>query len=130
MEAKLSRLSNVSVDICKKAVETGAGILADQVRKNLEKNLERSEYSEGDLLNSFGITPVDIDEKGIINAKVGFDGYDRNGVPNALKARAMESGTSKQQKRPFMRPAVKATKDKVEKAMQDVIDREIQKVMK
>lgn len=130
LEIQLSQLGRASADIGKKAVKAGVGILADQVRKNLEKNLQGSEYSTGDLLESFGVSPVDVDKNGIINAKVGFAGYDRKGVPNALKARAMESGTSRQPKKPFLRPAIQATKEKIEKTMEDVIDNEIQKIVK
>ena len=130
LEVQLSKLGKATTNIGGKAVKAGAGVLADQVRKNLEKNLQDSGYSTGDLLDSFGISPVDVDKNGVINASVGFAGYDRKGVPNALKARAMESGTSKQRKKPFMRPAIKATKDKVEKVMQETMDNEIQKIVK
>ena len=130
LEVKLSQLGRASADIGKKAVKAGVGILADQVRKNLEKNLQGSKYSTGDLLDSLGVTPVGVDKNGVYNAKVGFSGYDRKGVPNALKARAMESGTSRQPKKPFLRPAIQATREKIEKTMEDVIDNEIQKIVK
>ena len=130
LEKQLSSLSRGSIEIGKKAVRKGAGILADQVRANLRKNLAGSEYSTGDLEESLGVTPAGVDRNGVINAKVGFDGYDRKGVPNQLKARAMESGTSRQRKRPFIRPAVNKAKQKVEKAMEQTIDEEISKIVK
>ena len=94
------------------------------------KNLTGSKYSTGDLEESLGVTPADIDNDGVINSKVGFHGYDRKGVPNVIKARAMESGTSTQRKRPFIRPAINKVKQKVEKAMEEIIDNEINKVVK
>jgi len=130
LEKQLSSLSQGSIEIGKRAVRRGAGILADQVRANLRKNLAGSEYSTGDLEESLGVTPAGVDKNGVINAKVGFDGYDRKGVPNQLKARAMESGTSRQRKRPFIRPAVNKAKQKVEKAMEQTIDEEISKIVK
>ena len=130
LEMQLSQLQGHSIEIGKKAVRKGAGILADQVRTNLRKNLAGSEYSTGDLEESLGVTPAGVDKKGVINAKVGFDGYDRKGVPNQLKARAMESGTSRQRKKPFLRPAINKTKQQVEKAMQEIIDEEISKIVK
>ncbi len=130
LEKQLSSLSQGSIEIGKKAVRKGAGILADHVRANLRKNLAGSEYSTGDLEESLGVTPAGVDKNGVINAKVGFDGYDRKGVPNQLKARAMESGTSRQRKRPFIRPAVNKAKQKVEKAMEQTIDEEISKIVK
>lgn len=108
----LDNLGKDSVEITKKVVYSGADIVADEVRKELTHALGESEYSTGDLLNSLGIAPIDSDSRGNTNTKIGFDGYDRKGVPNALKARAMESGTSTQTKKPFMRKAVNRAKKK------------------
>lgn len=130
LEMQLLELQGKSTETGKRAVRAGAGILADQVRANLKKNLVGSEYSTGDLEESLGVTPPGIDKKGVINAKVGFDGYDHKGVPNTLKARAMESGTSKQKKKPFIRPALNKVKEKVEKTMAEIIDEEIKKTVK
>ena len=127
---KLGALGAKSEETAVKAIQAGAGIVTDQIRKNLEANLAGSQESTGALAESLGITPVSTDRDGVINAKIGFDGYDEKGVPNQLKARVMESGTSKIQKRPFVRPAVNATKKVAEEAMQRVIDEEIEKTMK
>lgn len=127
---KLSRLESGSEAIAKKAIYAGAGIVTDKIRSNLQANLAGSTQSTGSLVNSLGITPITRGRDGWINAKVGFDGYDEKGVPNQLKARVMESGTSKIKKRPFVRPAVNATKKPAEEAMQRVIDEEIEKIMK
>lgn len=153
---KLSRLVQGSEEIAKKAVYAGANIVANEVRRRLESNLEESaaareskrkrprktgvlpestgidqgpEKSTGALAESLGIAPIDRDEDGVINAKIGFDGYDEKGVPNQLKARAMESGTSTQQKRPFVRPAVKATRKQANEEMGRVVEEEIKKRM-
>ena len=148
LELELSQLGAKSTEIGKRAVRRGAGILADEIRKNLEANIQdpspvgkhsgdnvfavKGNYgkSTGDLLDSLGVSPADVDKNGIINSKVGFSGYDRKGVPNALKARAMESGTSTLRKRPFIRPAVNAVKGKVEQAMENIIDGEQKKIVK
>lgn len=127
---KLSNLETGSDEIAKKAIYKGAGVMADQIRSNLEKNLAGSETSTGDLIDSLGVSPIKEDRAGNWNAKVGFDGYDRNGTPNALKARVMESGTSTHQKRPFVRPAINQARNKAKDAMREVIDKEIDKVMK
>lgn len=127
---KLSRLEAGSEEIAKRAVYAGAGIVADKIRENLSANLSGSQQSSGALEASLGITPVAADRDGWINAKIGFDGYDERGVPNQLKARVMESGSSRVKKRPFVRPAVTATKKAAVEAMQRVIDEEIEKTMK
>jgi HK97 gp10 family phage protein len=122
---KLSKLGADAPKIAKKAVMAGANPVADEIRRNLENNLKGSEYSTGDLLDSFGVAPPGIDGRGNTNTKIGFDGYDRKGVPNALKARAMESGASGQTKKPFVRPAVRKMKKKAIEEMGKTIETEI-----
>lgn len=123
---KLSQFATQSDEIAKKAIFEGAKIVADKVKSNLEGVL--SPYATGDLVASFGVTPIEKDASGNWNAKIGFDGYGTDGVANQLKARVLESGSSKQQKRPFVRPAVNATKKQVVDKMGQVIDEEIKKL--
>lgn len=124
-EIKISKLGSESDRIAKKVVIAGAIPIADEVRKNLEKNLEGSKYSKGDLLDAFGISPASVDNEGRTNTHVGFEGYDSKGVPNALKARAMESGTSTQPKKPFVRPAVNKMRKRAVEEMGNALDEEI-----
>jgi len=123
---KLSRLATGSEKIAKKAIYEAAGIVADQIKKNLEGVL--SDEATGELAASFGITPIKRDSDGNWNAKIGFDGYDSRDVPNQLKARVLESGSSRQKKRPFVRPALRATKKRAIAKMAEVIDEEIKKL--
>ena len=125
---KLSRLASGSGEIAKKAIYAGAKVVADRIREEMDKKL--SGESTGDMAESLGITPIERDNAGNWNAKIGFDGYDRKGVPNQLKARVMESGSSTIRKRPFVRPAVNATKKESQTVMAAVIDEEIEKIMK
>lgn len=141
LEAKISMFGADSVKIAKKVVRAGANPVADEIRKNLIENIRDPAYvgkgsgglwgvkpnygkSTGDLLKSLGISPAGVDKHGNVNVKVGFSGYDSKRVPNALKARAMESGTSMLQKRPFIRPAVKKTRPKVLDAMETKFNEE------
>ena len=124
----ISKLGDRADDVAKKAIYAGAKIIADKAKQNLENVL--SGDSTGDSVESFGVTPISQDKDGNWNCKIGFDGYDRSGTPNQLKARVLESGSSKQKKRPYMRPAVRAKKQEAIKAMGDIIDTEIQKQMK
>ena len=123
---KLSRLSAGSDEIAKKAIYAAASIVADKIKDNLQGVL--SDEATGELVESFGVTPITQDGDGNWNAKIGFDGYGSDGVANQLKARAMESGTSKQPKRPFVRPAVNATKGQALEKMRKTIDEEIRKI--
>jgi HK97 gp10 family phage protein len=127
---QLSKLGTMSTEIAKDVVMAGAQPVADEIRKGLQKNLEGSKYSSGDLLDSLGIAAPDVDRNGNVNTKVGFSGYDRNGTPNILKARAMESGTSIQPKRPFVRPAVNRSKKKALEEMEKKFDEKVKNIFK
>ena len=130
---KLSNLAKGSDTIAKKAVYEGAAIVADAIKSNLADVL--SGDSTGELYRSLGISPIDVDYNGNWSAKVGFDGYSGKpykgfprGTPNQLKARVLESGSSKQMKKPFVRPAVNMTKRSVVEKMNKVIQEEIKKL--
>lgn len=145
---KLSKLATNSDDIAKKAIFEAANIVADKIKANLNslpdekfRYLKNGETFNGvpkvqkkDLIDSFGITPIKKDTDGW-NAKIGFDGYGSvptkaypQGLPNQLLARAIESGSSVRQKKPFIRPAVNATKKKALDKMRDIIDDEVKKL--
>lgn len=138
--SKISKLGKDAPEIAKKVVMAGANPVADEIRENLISNIRDPAYvgkgqgglvkrnygkSTGDLLSAFGIAPPGVDSNGNTNTKIGFEGYDSKGVPNALKARAMESGTSTLRKRPFVRPAVNSTKKRAIKEMGKKLDEEM-----
>ena len=122
----ISRLATGSEEVAKKAIYAGANIIADKIKSNLEGVL--SEEATGELVASFGVTPITQDEQGNFNCKIGFDGYGSDGVANQLKARVVESGSSQQQKRPFVRPAVNATKRTAVERMGQIVDEEIRRL--
>lgn len=123
------RLGGSVEDISKKAVYNGAKEVADEIKSRLSADLANSEYSTGELIESLGIAPMYVvfDD---INTSVGFDGYDSRGVPNQLKARARESGNSTNitQKRPVIRNAVRAVKEKAKQAMEETVAKEIKNI--
>ena len=125
--SKLNALAKSKADeIIKEAVEDGADIVADKVRANLSGVL--SGESTGALLGSLGISPVD-NRDGYINAKVGFDGKDSKGTPNALKASVLEYGSRRQPARPFMKPAQTATRSAVKAKVKETVERKIESYM-
>ena len=108
-----------ATDMMKKMTEAGAKVVYTNVKSNLKKVLNRR---TGDLEKSLIITRPYKNSKEEIATKVGFYGYDRNGIPNPLKAMAREYGTSNgESKKPFLRPAFKK-KTEIEQAMQSVQD--------
>lgn len=146
---KLSRLATNAEPIAKKAIYAGAEIVASKIRRNLDAlPVEKFRFLRGDdkfvgvtktqkqdLLDSFGITPIEKDKWGNWNAKIGFDGYGSkptnsypNGIPNQLLARSIESGSSVRQKKPFVRPATYAAKKAAMAKMEAVVDEEIAKL--
>ena len=125
---KLSKLTTNSEVIAKKAIYGAVEIVADKIKSNLKGVL--SDEATGELVESFGVTPIDKDKQGNWNAKVGFDGYDSEGVPNQLKARVLESGSSKQKKTPFVRPAMNATKKQARAKMEQIIEDEYRKIFR
>lgn len=148
---KLGKVGDASREICNKAVKAAAGILADEIRANINalpedsyRHLRDGDMFTGlppsqkeDLLDSLGVTPVLQDRAGWINAKVGFDGYGKyktkkypKGIPNPMLAASVERGSSVREATPFVKPAIKSKKKECENEMQKIIDEEIEKVMK
>lgn len=145
---QLRKLSNNADDYIGKSVYEGAKIVADAVRREIQalpidddkKHKIRRQgietvQKEG-LLNGFGISKMGNDN-GFRHVKIGFDGYNgkvtkkyKNGQPNVMIARSLESGTSFSNKNPFVTRAVKASKGNAEKEMKQIFEKEIEKIMK
>lgn len=151
-ELRLSRLSQGAEEIAGKSIYAGAAIVADAVRENIQR-LDARPDREGlvayhkkepppltqsqkqGLLDGFGVSSLQ-DDRGYLNVKLGFDGYNKlrtksfpKGQPNVMIARSLESGSSISPKRPFVRPAVNASRQAAEEAMAKVLDEEIEKIM-
>ena len=131
------------------AAKAGVQPVADEIRKRLEilptSKFQRlpdgeqlrtvSQHQKEDLLKGLGVTPVGRSKDGFVNCKVGFDGYGSfptkaypNGVPNALIARAAESGSSVRLKSPFIRPAVRYTRKQAISEMDKVVTDGLKKI--
>lgn len=125
---KLEKLSGEQADeVAKRAVYVGAGFMAEKVKESLRGVV--SEKATGDLEKSLGITAIKLNRDGDWAAKIGFSGYDRKGTSNILKARILESGSSKQRKRPFVSPAAKRWKAETEKRMAQEAETSIDKIL-
>lgn len=145
----ISSLEDISNPIpgIKIAVYKGAKIIADAVRAEIEslptygrggwdpEGRKISSAQKAGLLNGLGISNMKIDS-GIVNVKLGFDGYNKTvtknyplGQPNAMIARSIVSGTSFRAKNDFIGRAVRKTKANAEKAMADAINEYYQNKM-
>lgn len=110
--------------VLKYAVYPGAEIVADAIRTATEAHRDT-----GDLVNSLALTPMHNDD-GYVYTKIGFPGYDRRGVPNAVKAAVLESGSSRGQKAThFISHAVKGVQSKAVEAMSKALDEKIGQIM-
>lgn len=149
-ELMISRLSKGVDDIAGKAIYAGAGIVADAIKENIKALPIVRGYGttenplpggvtapqKAGLIDGLGISPMQ-DDGGYLNVKIGFDGYNATktekypqGQPNQLVARGVESGTSWKQKKPFIRPAINASKSRAEAEMARILDQEIEKITK
>ena len=149
-ELMISKLSKGVDDIAGKAIYAGAGIVADAIKENIkdlpivrgygtkENHLPGGVTApqKAGLIDGLGISPMQNDG-GYLNVKIGFDGYNATktdkypqGQPNQLVARGVESGTSWKQKKPFIRPAINASKSRAEAEMARILEQEIEKITK
>ena len=83
--------------------KAGAEVVYKQVKSNMKSSFKSTESLEKGLkITKSYRTPSDDG----INTKVGFYGYDEDGIPIPLKALAREYGTSRgEKKKPFFRKA-------------------------
>lgn len=101
---KLSTLADGIEGKMKVAIYPAAGMVIEAIKQNTPTRT-------GDLRDSISLSKFEI-EGDTVQTKIEFPGYDRNGTANTIKARVLESGTSKRQKKPFIRPAINSVRDR------------------
>jgi len=109
-------------NMCKYSIYDAAGMVCDEIKKE-------TPVDTGDLRDSVKLESMQTRD-GMTYTKVDFAGYDRDGTPNMLKARAIESGTSHIQKKPFVRPTVKRVTKLAEVMMDKAVNEYLSKFMK
>lgn len=140
---KLAALGSHTDEILEKAMSAGAEAALPIVRAELQGAIggdtKVQSRSTGELVDSLGISPVMVDNKGITNVKIGFSEPRRHQyaakkkrsyytVTNAMIANVLEYGKSGQSPRPWLKRAkTKATKVFRAKA-QEIIDKEVEKL--
>ena len=140
---KLAALGAHSDEILEKAMAAGAEAALPIVRAELQGAIggdtKEPSRSTGELVDSLGISPVMVDNKGVTNVKIGFSEPRRHQyaakkkrsyytVTNAMIANVLEYGKSGQPPRPWLKRAkTQATKVFRAKA-QEIIDKEVEKL--
>lgn len=129
--------------ILKGTLFVGARVLFDAIKKNLEPHYKPEKVTRtgtfeengktytrnytidrtGELVRSMGLSKMR-ENGSTVDIVIGFAGKDKKGVPNAIKAAALESGTFHkgrqwQKPTPFIKPAVKSCKRIAEGEMQE-----------
>jgi len=121
-EKLLAELGADTVKMAKYAIYPAAGEVLEALKA-------ATPTDEGDLRDSEILTRFQDTDNGMIFTAVVFEGYDRDGTPNSLKARALESGTSRMKKRPFIRPTVNRIRQRVIDTIAHGTDEYIQNLM-
>ena len=149
---QLRSLEKGTDEVCKAALYAGAEVLADGIKESI-RSLDRvtdaqamADWKAGKpskisvsqkigLVESMGVTPIR-NKYGQYDVKIGFDGYndvktDRwpNGQPNALIARACESGSTAIIKQPFIRPTEKRLQSTVYEAMDQAANKKLNEII-
>lgn len=142
--AQLEKLEANVPEIVGKAIFPAAKVVADEIQKEIS-SLRTDESGKRGTLNAkqraglhkgLGIAKMQQDGK-LTNVKIGWDGYNDiktkrwpNGQPNQMIARSIERGTSFMKANPFVKRAVNRTRKAATAEMQNVLDSEIEKIMK
>ena len=146
--AQLNKLGTKATGLCKRALYDGAAVIANSVRAEVnalptsDRDAKKGEsqpilsYEKDGLVEGLGIAKMK-DEHGVIYTRIDFDGYNRlkskkypSGHPNSMIARAINSGTSKRRKNPFMTRGVNNGRAKAQAAMSARMDADIEEIMK
>lgn len=139
----VSKLGKETDEIVTKTLKVGGEIMFKSIKSHLQtvigKDLKRKKRSTGELLNSLGISPDDVDGNGIHNVKVGFNEPRRNQyeaksersyytITNAMIANVIEFGKSGQNPKPFLKPAKNKSRKACVAAMEEKLKEEINKL--
>lgn len=138
--------------ICGRSIYPGAGYIYKECRKRLE-NIRTDDHlfkfaeqygrkrngittrQKKGLIESLGIAPLKHKSGGVVDVKLGFDGYNDivstrwpNGQPNAMVARSLNRGTSFMHAQPFMDQTIDASRHTVEDKIEQQFYKELEKL--
>lgn len=114
---KLMALDTSVEGLIKRSVYPAAGLLIETIKANTPV---AHPDDPNNLRESMALRKFE-NADGFVYTAVVFEGYDDRGVPNSVKARVLESGSSTRQKHPFVRPAV----NRVKKQLMSMIEANI-----
>lgn len=139
----LITLGNRTDEILEKAMTAGAEAALPVVRAELQSAIggdtKKPSRSTGELVDSLGISPVMVDNKGVTNVKIGFNEPRRHQyaakkkrsyhtVTNAMIANVLEYGKSGQPPRPWLKRAKAQAAKVFREKVQEVVNEEVEKL--
>lgn len=113
----MKKLAELGADIDKAArfaVYPAAGYVLDELKA-------ATPVRTGALRDSETLTKFTT-EADSVYTEIVFEGVDAQGSPNAVKARVLESGTSKRKKKPFIRPTLSRVSARATQMMSEKMD--------
>lgn len=129
---KMSKLGQNTDKITESVLKAGGSLVMDKVKNNLSgvigKNTKVKSRSTGELVSSLGLSGVKQDRKGDSNIKIGFAEPRSDGESNAKIANILEYGKHGQLAKPFLKPAISATRKACITIMESTLDEEIKKL--
>jgi HK97 gp10 family phage protein len=129
---RVSRLADQTDVILPKVLEVGGEVVLDKVKGNLSdvvgKDTKYPSKSTGELLSSLGLSGAKQDRDGNFNVKVGFSEPRSDGESNAKIASINEYGKHGQPAKPFLKPAMSASRKPCMNAMVAKLEEEINKI--
>ena len=129
---KISKLADRTDEILPKVLEAGAEVVEKKVRSNLAsvigKGTKGPSRSTGQLLSALGTSPALQDQNGNFNVKVGFSEPRSDSDSNAKIATVLEYGKSGQPPKPFLKPALSASKKAAIEAMKAKLESEVEDI--
>lgn len=127
---KLSRLGEKTDEIIPRVLNAGGDVVAAKVKSNLQSVIgsgtKRISRSTGELVSALGVSPAKMDQEGNFNVKIGFSEPRGDGSTNALIGSVLEYGKHGQTPRPFLKPAMTASKQVCREAMVQALEQEME----
>lgn len=129
---KLSRIGEKTDEIIPRVLRAGGEVVAAKVKNNLQsiigKGTKVESRSTGELVFALGASPAKQDKDGNFNVKVGFSEPRKDGKSNAMIAGVLEYGKHGQLPKPFLKPAIAASKKACMDEMIAVLEEEMEKL--
>jgi HK97 gp10 family phage protein len=129
---KISSLADKTDEIVPRVLDAGGKVVLAKAKSNLQsaigKGTKYESRSTGELVSALGVSGARLDRDGNYNVKIGMREPRAGGGSNAKIANIIEHGKHGQPAKPFMKPAMTASKKTAIQAMVEELEKEIRRV--